>query len=158
MAHVKKITVDAIYFLARPRNFGYYWQSDTFLTFTEDNGEKHYLVNGKEVTMEEGNKAYLNIKESNMDYRGTKDCKSYIKRQRGKYGNKNFTVDDTFKRKVEEYDITYDEIIAKLEKSIDHYTQYIDDYSQQVEAEKANSKIYEQIKKVRKMKGEYKYE
>lgn len=153
MAHVKKIIVDAVYFIAVPQNIGYYWQKDIFVTFTEDNGKKHYLVNGKEVTKEDGNKAYLDIKKSNADYRGTKDCKDYIRRER-KDGKKNFTLNDTFRKKVEEYDITYDEIIDKLEKSIDHYTQYIDDYRQQMEAEKANEKIREQIKKVRKMKEE----
>lgn len=157
MAHVKTTTVRAIHFLAIPRSVGYYWQTTTFTTFTDDKGKNYYLLNGNEVSMEDGNETYIRIKKSNMDYRHTQQCKDYIKREREYYGNK-ISEDDTFQKGVEEYDITYDEIIRKLEDGIDRYTMYIDDAKQQREAEKANDEIRKRIKRVEEMhqKGELK--
>ena len=151
MAHVKTLIVMAIHFLAVPRSVGYYWQTTTFTTFTDDKGKKYYLVDNKEVSREDGNEIFIRIKKSNADYRRMEECREYINRERKNYGNENFTERDTFRKEIEEYDITYKEIIEKLESGIDKFTMYIDDAKQQREAEKQNDEIRKRIKRVKEM-------
>lgn len=157
MAHIKTVEVNAIAYLAMPRRGGYYWQRHTFTTFTDDNGNKTYLVNDKVVTKEDGNKKFLDIRESNRGYIRTKECKDYIRREWRAFHNgsdkKYLTLHeaDTYKQEVTERDISYEEIIERLESQIDRYTQYIDSPKQQREAEERNDKISRRIQKVREL-------
>lgn len=174
MAHFKHVKVNAIYWSLGAGKFGYWWHWRTFTTFTDDNGNKSYRIDGKEVTKEEGNAEYLRIKKLNAEYQQTKNCADYIEREKKDYAiikrdcrrrGKSFDEskyefflkpEDTFKQSVEEYDITYEQMIKNLEDSIDHFTQYIDDYNQQKEAEQANKAIYEQIEDIKKLISERK--
>lgn len=172
MAHFKHVKVNAIYWSLGGRKFGYWWQWRTFTTFTDDNGNKTYTVDGKEVTKEEGNAEYLRIKKLNTEYQQTKDCAEFIARQRKTYEKlsrdyrkRGKTYDashlvlkpsDTYKQRVEEYDITYEQMIKNLEDSIDKYTEYIDDYRQQKEAEAHNRSLEERIKEIEKLIAERK--
>ena len=160
MATVKNVKVRTI----RWRGRGYYWTDDIFKTFTDDNGNKTYYINGNEVSMEAGNAEYLRIRECNREYQQTQDCKDYIKHQWAQYyrakrrgrDTSGYCLHeaDTFKQTVEEYETSYEEIIEKLEKSYDHYTQYIDDYKQMVQAEESNRRILEEIAKYKKLIAE----
>lgn len=163
MAHIKTLVVNTISFTTR----GFYWNSKNFTTFTDDNGNKTYLINGKEVSKEDGNKEYLNMKNSNKSWRESLDGKKYFKRQwdsykklKGKgYKKEQFYLypEQTFKQEVTEQDITYEELINNLEKLIDHYTQYIDDYKQQKQAEAHNNEIRKKIDKLNKLISERKH-
>lgn len=160
MAHIKTITVKAIYWW----NAGYYWGTTSFTTFTDDNGNKTYLIDGKEATKEEGNAKYLKIRESNAEYQQSRSCAEFIAREKKDYDEltrsyrrrgKTFvnthlvlTPADTFKQATEEYDITYEQIIENLKNSIDHYVEYIDDYEQFRSACDANESIRNRIKKL----------
>lgn len=156
MAHIKTITVNAISWTAR----GFYWNIKRFTTFTDDNGNKTYLINGEEVSKEDGNKKYIDMKNSNKAWRESASGKAYIKKQQAlkKRGWKAEQLcllpEQTFKQEVTERDVTYEELIENLEKSIDHHTQYIDDYKQQKQAEAYNDKIRRRIDKLNKLIAE----
>lgn len=161
MATIKNIRIEAITYIAGIRTQGYYWKTYNFKTFTDDNGNKTYYINDNEVTAEEGNAEYLRIRRDNAEYQKTEDCKQYIKYQWKLYyrsGKKRAGLTlheaDTFKQTVEEYDISYEELIARLEKSYDHYTQYIDNYKQMEQAEEHNRRIEKEIAKYRKLIAE----
>ena len=156
MAHIKSVRVDAISATMR----GFYWNFKTFTTFTDDNGNKTYLINGEEVTKEQGNAEYLNMKNTNKEWTQSKAGKAYFKRQwasyyklkkTGRYSEKDFYLHeaDTFKQEVTEYDISYEELIEKLEKQIDGWVEYIDDYRQYESALDSNRKIQEKLDKLR---------
>lgn len=156
MAHIKLVTVNAIVY--NPICRYHAWTRKVFKTFTDDNGNKTYYINGKEVTKEKGNASYKSMKEANASYQETQNCKDYIKRQwKDYYWAKKSGHDttlytlheaDTFKQEVTEYDISYEEMIKNLEKSIDQYTDYIDDPGQRREAENFNYEIRQEIKKL----------
>lgn len=84
-----------------------------FVTYTDVNGKKHYTVDGNEVTKDEGNNVYLELK---------------------KFGQKSFKV-------IPVTDNNAQELIDNYMSRYDEYTQYIDDYKQQREAEDRNFKI-----------------
>ena len=172
MAHFKHVKVRAIYWCLGGRKLGYWWQWRTFTTFIDDNGNKTYTVDGKEVTKDEGNAEYLRVKKLNAEYQQTKDCADFIARDKKTYEKlsrdyrrRGQTYDashlvlkpsDTYKQTVEEYDITYEQMIENLRNSIDEYTMYIDDYGQQKEAEAHNRSIRERIKEIEKLIAERK--
>ena len=157
MAKIKKIKVSTIAMTSR----GYSWVWKTFKTFTDDNGNETYFIDGREVTKDDGNKEYLELKNSNLEWRTTKNAEKYFNHQRELYKksrNKNWTKDnydlnpdDTFKRTVEEETVTYEELIDRLEKSIDPYVEYIDDYTQYMSAKANNEAIYFEIAKLKKL-------
>lgn len=157
MAHIKIVRVKAISFLNTPFAMGYYWQHDTFVTFTDDNNNKYYILNDNEVSKEEGNLRYLDIKDSNKKYRKTKECKDYIRMEWKEYhrcyDKDGLTLheNDTFKQEIAEYDITYEELIEKLQDSLDRYVDYIDDGKQYQDALARNRKISERIEKLLKL-------
>ena len=140
MAKIKEVRVNAIYYRTGSviGRCGYYWDWLTFKTFTDDNGNSTYYINGEEVSKEDGNNRYLYIKKSNAEWRKTDDCKQYLKRTK-----KN--VNETFNQTVEEREVSYEELIKQLEDSIDRYTDYIDNYKQQQQAEANNQRIYKKI-------------
>lgn len=160
MAHIKSVRVNTISATAR----GFYWNSKTFTTFTDDNENNTYFVNGKEVSKDDGNREYINMKNSNKAWRESKNGKAYFKRQWSEYSRlkrKGWKADrfylrpeQTFKQEVTEEDVTYEELIENLEKSIDHYTQYIDSYEQQKQAEAHNDEIRRRIDKLNKLIAE----
>ena len=162
MAKIKRIKVDAISLTVAGRTVGYYWNYHTFTTFTDDKGNKTYFIGDKEVSKEEGNKRYLEIKKSNAEYQKSEDCKKFIKREwasfyrdkkAGRKPSEYLTLHeaDTFKQKVEEYEISYEELIEKLDNSIDRYVQYIDDGKQYDEAVANNERIREKIRKLEQL-------
>ena len=160
MAHIKSVRVSTISATAR----GFYWNSKTFTTFTDDNENNTYFVNGKEVSKDDGNREYINMKNSNKAWRESDDGKAYFKRQWAEYSRlkrKGWKADkfylrpeQTFEQKVTENDVTYEELIENLEKSIDHYTQYIDSYEQKKQAEAHNAEIRRRINKLNKLIAE----
>lgn len=167
MAQVKKVRVDAIVY--NPFCRYYAWTAKEFKTFTDDNGNKTYFINDKQVTKEEGNKEYKRLKSDNAHYQTTEDCKKFIKREWKSYHNyKNnplmqkqfpnatYTLHeaDTFKQEVEEYEVSYEELIEKLEKSIDRYVEYIDDGKQYRQAVERNREISRRIEELNKLIAE----
>ena len=106
------------------------------------------------------------MKNENAEYQKSDKCKEFIKRERDRY-NKcskqyrdehkvDFTLnaEDTFKQEVDEYEISYEELIEKLEKSIDRYVEYIDDGGQYEAACEHNRKIAEEIDRMRELIAE----
>ena len=154
MAKIKEVTVNTIIY--NPICRYYAWTRKVFKTFTDDNGNKTYYINDKQVTKEEGNASYKAIKTENANYQKTCDCKDYIKNQWKSYywakksghNTKLYTLHeaDTFKQEVKEYEISYEKMIEQLENSIDKYTEYIDDPGQYRAAEKANQEIRDKIR------------
>ena len=78
MARIKTVKVNAISSTAR----GYYWNYKTFVTFTDDKGNETYFVNGKEVSKDEGNAIYVEMRDSNKYWVNSKAGADYFKRQR----------------------------------------------------------------------------
>lgn len=163
MATVKEVKVNAIIYNPYCRYNA--WTRFDFKTFTDDKGNKTYYIDGKEVSKEEGNEKYLAIKRENAEYQKSKDCKDYIKREwsryyklkkTGRWNESNFTLHeaDTFKQEVTEYEISYEEIIKKLESSIDKYVEYIDNGKQYEEACRRNAKLRKEIEKYEKLIAE----
>ena len=149
MAHVKNVWVHAIHLRNVGYKVGYYWDTKTFTTFTDDNGNKTYLIDNEVGSMDEGNGQYLKMKNSNKEWRKTDECKQFLKRTKT-------AIEETFHQEVEEYDITYEEIIKKLEGCIDEYVEFIDNYEQYRSACRANDEIRERIEKVKKLMEERK--
>jgi hypothetical protein len=131
MAKIKNVRVHAIYYF----NYGYYWGTTYFKTFIDDNGNKTFFVNGKEVDGETGNKRFLEIYNSNAEYNK----------------KKNKDAKDTFEVSTSEEEVTYEELIARCEKGIDEYVEYIEDYRQYKEACEHNAKLRKEIAKYRKL-------
>lgn len=131
MAKIKTVRVHAIYYF----NYGYYWGTLNFTTFTDDNGNKTFYINDREVDGEAGNKRFLEIYNSNADYNR----------------KKNKDAKDTFEVTVFEKEVTYEELIEKCEKGIDEYVEYIEDYRQYKEACAHNDKLRKEIAKYRKL-------
>lgn len=164
MAHIKEIKVNAIIY--NPICRYHAWTHRTFKTFTDDNGNKTYYIDGKQVSKEDGNKNYVSMKKANAEYQQTKDCKDYIKREwKGFYWAKKNGRDtklytlheaDTFKQEVVEYEISYEEIIDRLEGSIDQYVEYIDNGRQYREACDRNASIRDEIRRMEKLIAERK--
>ncbi len=168
MAPIKEIRVHAIAW--RPGHHGmkagYYWTDCCFRTFTDDNGNSRYYVNSEETTKEEGNEEYAWIRKSNAEFQKTRECSEFLKREKksADWAKKNgytdsyhaLTAEMTFRREVNEYDITYEQMIEGLKGSIDQYTDYIDNPRQQKEAEAANAKIYKEIAELEKLIAERK--
>ena len=136
MAKIKEVVVEAIHWRCSSRSFkcGYYWNWLTFKTFTDDNGNSTYYINGEEVSKDEGNKRYLEIKKSNEEFKKTEGYKKYARKK-----------ESVFKQTVTEREVSYEELIEYYKGGIDEYTQYIDDYRQQQQAEAANVEICKKI-------------
>ena len=158
MAKIKNVKVDTISLMNR----GFYWNWKTFTTFTDDNGNETYLIDGKEVTKDEGNKIYLEMKNSNLKWRNTQNAKEYFSRQRAQYNRYKkkgiadkytfyLNAEDTFKRTVTEEEVSYETLIERLEKSIDQYVEYIDDYRQYESAKASNAEIRRKIDALKKL-------
>ena len=106
--------------------FGRWWGFHTFQKFTDNNGNViEYRFNGKEVTEEKIKTTY----------------KNYLKIGRG------------MKRKITSEQLTIDEYIARLDKSIDKYYMYIDNGRQYDEAVKHNTEIENKIKEYEALKA-----
>ena len=166
MAHIKEIRIQAIAWHCgiggmRP---GYFWTWKTFKTFTDDNGNSRYFIDSKEVTKQGGNDEYVWLRKSNAEFQKSEKCVDFLKRERKsaewakKRGDSTIyyalTPEMTFRRTVDEYDITYEELIEKYRGSIDQYTDYIDNPRQQREAEEANERIYKKIEELEKLIAE----
>ena len=105
--------------------FGRYWGFPTFQKFTDNNGKViEYRLNGKEVTEEKIKATY----------------KDYLKNGR------------EMKRKITSEQLTIDEYIERLDKSIDKYYMYIDNGRQYDEAVKHNREIENKIKEYEALK------
>lgn len=163
MARIKEVTVNAIVYNSICRYYA--WTMKTFKTFTDDKGNKSYYIDGKEVSKEEGNEKYLSLKRRNAEYQKTQDCKDYIKREwasfyhfkkAGKKPEAKLTLHeaDTFRQEVKEYEISYEEIIEKLEASIDEYVEYIENGRQYKEACRHNQEIRNEIARFEKLIAE----
>lgn len=85
----------------------------TFIQYTAENNKSIYVVNGKLSTLEEGNRQFTQIRKKYKDVK--------------------------VEKKIQE--TTNKEIIETLSNMIDQYTEYIDNYNQQKEAELANDRI-----------------
>ena len=97
----------------------------TFQKFTDNNGNViEYRFNGKEVTEEKIKAEY----------------KDHLK------------IGREMQRKVTSEQLTIDEYIARLDKSIDKYYMYIDDGRQYNEALKHNAEIEKKIKQYEALK------
>mgnify|MGYP006908796835 CR=1 FL=1 len=134
MAKIKEVRVDAIHWRLGAGRCGYYWDWLNFKTFTDDNGNSTYYINGEEVSKEEGNQRYLEIKRSNEEFKKTDSYKKYAQRK-----------ESVFKQTVTEREVSYEELIKEYEASIDQYTEYIENYRQQQQAEAHNEAIYKKI-------------
>ena len=99
--------------------FGRYWRWHTFQKIADnDNNAIEYIHNGKSgLTKEEVDKIY-------------RELKSYGEKMKLEHTTENITID---------------EYIDKLEKSIDQYVEYIDNGKQYREAVENNRKIRERI-------------
>ena len=97
----------------------------TFQKFTDNNGNViEYRFNGNETTEEKLSATY----------------KDYLKNGR------------EMKRKITSEQLTIDEYIARLDKSIDKYYMYIDDGRQYNDALKHNAEIEQKIKQYKALK------
>ena len=156
MAHIKKVHVKGIRWRRGGNRYGYYWDWMTFTTFTDDHGNKTYLVDNAECSKDDGNEKYIAFKKSNAEYQTTKDCEKFIKDEQKRYDKSQtkerkmycLSPSETFQEEVEDYDVTYEELIEKLEGSIDKYVDFIDDYGQYRSACEANNEIRAKIKKL----------
>lgn len=163
MAKIKNVRVQTIALTRCGMKYGYYWTWKTFTTFTDDNGNETYLIDGdRKVTKDEGNQEYLELKNSNLAWRKTKDAKDFFKRQRDDYNKckRRGTADkytfylkeeDTFERTVDEEEVTYETLIERLENSIDRYVEYIDDGRQYEAAKRSNAEIERKIELLKKL-------
>lgn len=158
MATIKTVSVNTIAFNGR----GYFWTWKNFKTFIDDNGNVTYFVNDKEVTKEQGNREYLELKNSNKHWTQSEDGKKFFKRQwawfyrakkKGtvKQGEYYLHEADTFKREESVREVSYEELIAGLEKSIDKYVEYIDNGRQYEQALESNRRIEEEIAKLKEL-------
>lgn len=138
MARIEQTSVEAIVY-ARVSGMLYAWHYFDFTTFTEDNGTKHYFVGEREVTKEEGNAEFLDLKKQNQAYLVSK-------------ADKGKKILDSFKVTRTAYDLTYDELLERLGGMIDRYTDYIDNPKQQASAEQNNRKIRGWIEQVQRLK------
>ena len=134
MAKIKEVRVDAIHWRLGAGRCGYYWDWLNFKTFTDDNGNSTYYINGEEVSKDEGNQRYLEIKRSNEEFKKTDSYKKYAQKK-----------ESVFQQTVTEREVSYEELIKEYEDSIDHYTEYIENYRQQQQAEARNEAIYKKI-------------
>ena len=89
-----------------------------FVTYTDEDGNKHYTVNGRDVSKDSGNDTYKELK---------------------KFGTVKFDVTVIDENNVQE-------IIDSYMKGYDLYTQYIDDYKQCLEAEERNDNILRNVR------------
>ena len=97
----------------------------TFQKFTDNNGNViEYRFNGKEVTEEKLTAEYKN----------------------------HLTIGREMKRKITSEQLTIDEYIKRLDKSIDKYYMYIDNGRQYDEAVKHNTEIEKKIKQYEALK------
>lgn len=133
---IKIVGIQVISYCAIPgaKKPNYAWQTNKYIKLIDDNNNVHYIVNEKLVSKEEGNKHYLNIKESNTHYQGTEECKNYCR-------NNHINPSDTFVRVEFEKDISLNELINNVSSKIDRYTQYIDDAGQLIKAERRNAQL-----------------
>lgn len=105
--------------------FGRWWGFHTFQKFTDNNGNAiEYRFNGKEVTEEKIRATY----------------KDYLK------------IGREMKRKITSEQLTIDEYIERLDKSIDKYYMYIDDGRQYSEAVAHNTAIKKKIEQYEALK------
>lgn len=123
MATIKTTRIIASMPDSRNHVIGRYIKYYTFTTFIDNTGISHYFLNEKEVSKEEGNKVFLEIKRVGKD----------IER------------DDTSE------ELTYQEIIDKLMKGYDQYVNYIDDYKQYSAACEANDRIMKKVNAIKKL-------
>lgn len=144
MANIKNVQVHAIYY--NPYQHGYYWNTVNFKTFIDDNGNKTFYINDKEVDGEAGNERFLEIWRSHEEWKKTVGREKFLKCK--KVGT------DTFEVKVFEEEVTYEELITRCEKAIDNYVDYIEDYKQYKDAVASNAKLYKEIEKYRKLIAE----
>lgn len=133
MAKIKNVQVHAIYYT--PYQRGYYWNTLNFKTFIDDNGNKTFFINDREVDGKAGNDRFIEVRNSNAEY------------------NKKHNTDakDTFKVDVFEEDVTYEELIERCEKGIDEYVDYIEDYTQYKDACAHNNRLMKEIAKYKKL-------
>jgi hypothetical protein len=110
----------------RNRVTGRYIKYYTFKTFIDHKGRKTYYLNDKETTKDDGNEVFKDIK---------------------KYGRDIARTDSS-------EEVTYEEIIRRLESSIDQYVEYIDDGRQYREACDRNAKIRAEIAEIRVLMSE----
>ncbi|MBQ1732124.1 MAG: hypothetical protein II037_07945 [Bacteroidales bacterium] len=99
------------------------WQYKFFRQYTADNGKSIYTVGNRIVTKDDGNNEFLSIKNN---------CRK-------------------FKVETDILELGNEEILKDLFESIDQYTNYIDDYKQQKEAERNNEEIREIIRAFEKV-------
>ena len=128
MASTKKATIKITRINAsmpdsRNRVTGRYIRYYTFKTFVDHKGRKTYYLNDKETTKDAGNNIFKEIRQ---------------------YG-KNIERTDSSE------EVTYEELIRRLESSIDLYVEYIDDGRQYREACAHNDKINAEISKLRSL-------
>lgn len=116
------------------RTWGYWWRYNRFTTVVDDNGSKHYFVEHEPTTKEEAENAYREIKRMNDAFKSTKEY--------AKYKRDNEPI---ISKQVTEYEVTPEECITYLEKQIDPYTNYIDDYECEKRADRANASIRKRI-------------
>jgi len=126
MATIKTTKIEALMPDPRNRITGHYWKWYTWETFIDNKGNTIYKFNDEECTKEYGNERFVEIKKLAKE----------IKRE----------------DKTEE--LTYQEIIDRLEKGIDQYVQYIDDPGQYREACNRNQEIRNKVSKIRKLMEE----
>lgn len=136
MARIERTTVNAIVF-SPVRGMLYAWGQFLFTTFIDNNGNKFYFVGEEQVTKEDGNARFLELKKQNNGYLSSPREKNKIK--------------DSFKVSREVEETTYEELLARLENSIDRYTEYIDNPKQQYDAEANNRKIQGWIEKLKEL-------
>lgn len=166
MAHIKKLRVSAIGKRSESLQFGWTRYDVTFTTFTDDNGNKRYFVGEKEVTKDDGNAQYTELKQSNAKWRTTVDAELFLERQNKQWKkHKNadtkrewyvLTAEESFKQTVEEYDVSYEELIEKFNNSIDQYVEYIDDGAQYRAACARNRELRDYIDKLNELIAERK--
>ena len=104
-------------------------------TFTHDDGTVVYSINNREVTKEELDAQYTEAISSNKEWYTARSGR------------------EPLEETTDEYDITYEELIDRLEKSIDPYVEYIDDGKQYREACAHNDKIRKEIAKYKAILG-----
>lgn len=97
-----------------------------FIQYVAENGNSVYVISGNEiVTKDEGNKLFLELVNTEKNVKVTKNV----------------------------IDANDEDILSRLDEGVDKYTEYIDNYNQQLEAEKHNRKIWAIMDAFRKAAG-----
>ena len=124
MPTIKITQIEALMPDSRNEITGRYIKHYTFKTFIDHTGKKTYYLNGKVVTKEYGNDRYKEIQ----------------------------SLGEKIKRTDTQETVSYDELIARLNRSIDPYVEYIDYPRQYRSACEFNAKIREEIRQYEKLK------